>query len=75
MLKQSCILHLRNSVIVLIIHYVCEYPKAKLRDSNLLWVLLPLANALTNSYHHSSALYPLNFLHYFVFYVVEMATH
>ena len=51
------------SVIVVMMHYVCEYPKTKLRDSNLLWVLLPLANALTISYHHSPALYPFKFLH------------
>ena len=63
------------SVIIVIIHYVCECPKAKPRDSNLLLVLLPLANTHTNSHHHSTALYPFNFLHYPVFYVVEMTMH
>ena len=47
----------------------------KPRDSNILWVLLSLANALANSYSHSPTLYPLKFLHNLCFYVAEMAKH
>ena len=43
--------------------------------SNILWVLLPLANALTDSFNHSPAPYPFKFSHDLCFYIAEIANH